>query len=118
MFCLHFNFNPAGVAAGPTRFTIISTVSGGLSRQFLLTKAKNLCSIVFHLLVPGGKCETCMVRPVSSAKFCRLVFQRLLRRPLLLPQSAVMYSLSAPGYLFMPVCELFLLCINRDDRVL
>ena len=29
----------------------------------------------FHLLVPGGKCETWMLRPTSSARRCNAVFQ-------------------------------------------
>ncbi len=29
----------------------------GLPRQLMLMKEKSRCSILFHLLVPGGKCR-------------------------------------------------------------
>src|SRR6266478_6717831 len=35
----------------------------GLARQFWLMKEKSRCSILFHLLVPGGRWQTMMSRP-------------------------------------------------------
>ena len=61
-------FSPVEVAVALIRLTIISTVSNGLPRQFLLIKANIRCSILFHLLVPGGKWDTWIVKPVSFAK--------------------------------------------------
>ena len=39
-------------------FTIIAWVSRGCPRQFRLMKENRRCSILFHLLVPGGKWQT------------------------------------------------------------
>ncbi len=43
-----------------------------------------------HLLVPGGKCATVRVSPVSFATFCNSAFQTRERALLLPPQSAMM----------------------------
>src|ERR1039457_780788 len=40
------------------------------------------CSILFHLLVPGGKWQTETVIPVSSASLCRANFHSLVLLPL------------------------------------
>ena len=37
-------------------------------RQFMEIKLNMRCSILFHLLVPGGKCMTEIARPVSFAR--------------------------------------------------
>jgi hypothetical protein len=37
--------------------------------QFCVMNEKSLCSILFHLLVPGGKCDTVISNPDSSASF-------------------------------------------------
>ena len=34
------------------------------------------CSILFHLLVPGGKWQTVIFRPVSSANSCKATFHK------------------------------------------
>ena len=46
------------------------------------------CSILFHLLVPGGKWQTVTSRPVSSANPWSSTFQSRTRDPLLPPPSA------------------------------
>jgi hypothetical protein len=46
-------------------------------------------SILFHLLVPGGKWQTEISSPVSSERCCNSHFQSLTRAPLLPPESAV-----------------------------
>jgi len=33
------------------------------------------CSILFHLLVPGGRWHTVIPRPVSAAKWASSIFQ-------------------------------------------
>src|SRR5712692_8829919 len=38
------------------------------------------CSILFHLLVPGGKWHTAISSPVSSASFCNSIFHSRSRR--------------------------------------
>jgi len=37
------------------RLTMVARLSRGRPRQFLLIKETLRCSILFHLLVPGGK---------------------------------------------------------------
>jgi hypothetical protein len=53
------------------------------------------CSILFHLLVPGGRWHTLMARPVWAASAASSVFQVRRRLPLAPPQSAVINSRSA-----------------------
>jgi hypothetical protein len=57
----------------------------------------NRCSILFHLLVPGGKWQTSISSSVSSASFCSSTFHSLGRLPLEPPQSAVIVSRGAFG---------------------
>ena len=45
-----------------------------LARQFWLMKEKSRCSILFHLLVPGGRWLTTMSMPSSLASFCNSRF--------------------------------------------
>src|SRR6267142_3263228 len=51
-------------------------------------KEKRRCSILFHLLVPGGRWLTTMSRPSSLASFCSSRFHSLTREPLLPPPPA------------------------------
>ncbi len=46
---------------------------------------KRRCSILFHLLVPGGRWLTTMSRPSSLASFCSSRFHSRTREPLLPP---------------------------------
>src|SRR6266852_7100343 len=64
---------------------------------------KSRCSILFHLLVPGGKWHTVICKPVSSANLCSYTFHSLTRTPLLPPASAVINNCSAAGYAFRPI---------------
>src|SRR5258705_3133779 len=52
-------------------------------------KEKRRCSILFHLLVPGGRWLTTMSRSSSLASFCSSRFHKRTREPLLPPPSAV-----------------------------
>ena len=63
----------------------------------LLIKENKRCSTLFHLLVPGGKWQTEISRPVSSANCCYSHFHSLTRAPLLPPESAVISSRLAFG---------------------
>src|SRR2546427_4720551 len=47
------------------------------------------CSILFHLLVPGGKWHTEMPSPLSLANRCNSTFHRRQRLPFEPPPSAV-----------------------------
>src|ERR1035441_193423 len=69
----------------------------GRPRQFIVIKLNSRCSILFHLLVPGGKWQISNRRPRSSAKSCRATFHNRLRLPLLPPPSAVIISFLARG---------------------
>src|ERR1035441_6028040 len=62
----------------------------------------NRCSTLFHLLVPGGKGQTEIERPVSSANFCNSNFQSRNREPLLPPPSAVTSNARASEYKALP----------------
>src|SRR6266700_1905964 len=64
----------------------------GLPRQFWLIQAKRRCSILFHLLVPGGKWQTVIATPISSASCCSHHFHKRIRAPTLRPPSAVISS--------------------------
>jgi hypothetical protein len=55
------------------------------------------CSILFHLLVPGGKWHTTIFSPVVSARRCSVTFHSRVREPLLPPPSAVMSNSLASG---------------------
>ena len=76
-------FRPVDVRVPAIRFTIVACVNNGLPRQFFVMNEKSRCSILFHLLVPGiqsgaggagrklpgGRWQTLIVSPVSSASF-------------------------------------------------
>src|SRR6187200_673024 len=55
----------------------------------MVMKANRRCSILFHLLVPGGRWVTVIFRSASLAKRCSSRFHSLTCGPLLPPQSAV-----------------------------
>src|SRR5271157_1328292 len=59
------------------------------------------CSILFHLLVPGGKWQTVIFKPVLVARRWSPAFQQR-DRELLLPPSAVINNSVAPAYAFTP----------------
>ena len=82
-----------------------SSEISGLARQLRLMKLNRRCSILFHLLVPGGKWQTWICRPVWSASFCSSVFHSLVRLPLEPPQSAVIVSTVALGKRCLPRCS-------------
>jgi hypothetical protein len=63
---LAFTRRPAAVRVWPIRSTTVSKVRSGRPRQFSVMWQKRRCSILFHLLVPGGKCETWMTRRRSE----------------------------------------------------
>ena len=48
--------------------TTTSWLVNGRPRQFMVIWENSRCSILFHLLVPGGKWQTVISRPVSAAK--------------------------------------------------
>ncbi len=57
------------------RFTTTSRLTRGLPRQFSVMWQNSRCSILFHLLVPGGKWQTVTVSPTSVANAASSDFQ-------------------------------------------
>ena len=51
----------------------------GRPRQFMEMWENSRCSILFHLLVPGGRWQTVMARPVLAARAASPVFQSRVR---------------------------------------
>src|SRR5487761_1833114 len=84
---------------------ITSWLISGLPRQFCEMKENRRCSILFHLLVPGGKRQTLIVSRVVSASRCSSVFHRRRRLPFEPPQSAVIVSVVACGERSRPRCS-------------
>ena len=51
----------------------------GPARQFMEMWENSRCSILFHLLVPGGRWQTVMARPVLAARAASSVFHSRVR---------------------------------------
>src|SRR5512135_3020243 len=90
-------FSPVSVVVAAIGLTITSWLTSGRPRQFWLMNEKSRCSILFHLLVPGGKWHTEIRSPVSSASRCSSTFHRRHRLPLEPPPSAVISNFFAWG---------------------
>ena len=71
--------------------TMTSWLSSGRPRQFIEMCENSRCSILFHLDVPGGKWQTVMSRPVSSARW------RALESPLRWTTKSVPHLAEAGG---------------------
>ena len=61
---------------------MIWRVAKARPRQLRLMNENIRCSILFHLLVPGGKWQTLISSPVSRASCCNAIFHNLTRLPL------------------------------------
>src|SRR5712691_9793277 len=94
---------PVVVVVAAMRLTMTRWLTSGFPRQFWLMKEKSRCSILFHLLVPGGKWHTAIATPVSSANRWSSSFHRRTRDPLLPPPSAVISTVLACGYAVFPM---------------
>ncbi len=46
---------PVSVVVAAMSWTMVRKLRRGLPRQLMLMKEKSRCSILFHLLVPGGR---------------------------------------------------------------
>jgi hypothetical protein len=62
------------VVVAPISSTITSWLGSGRPRQLAEIALNSRCSILFHLLVPGGKWQTVTVSPVSAANRASWVF--------------------------------------------
>src|SRR5512135_514708 len=89
--------SPVFVVVLPIRLTTTSRFTNGRPRQFSVMWQNSQCSILFHLLVPGGKWHTEMWSPTSSASRCNSTIHSRQRVPLEPPPSAVINSLFARG---------------------
>src|SRR3974377_2553321 len=82
--------------------TITSWLVSGLPRQLMEMWANNRCSILFHLLVPGGRWHAVILRPVAAARRASSVFHSRVRYPLEPPPSALIITRGAGGYMGFP----------------
>src|SRR3954453_23485353 len=80
-------FSPVLVVVLPIRLTTTARLRKGFPRQFCVMWQNMRCSILFHLLVPGGKWQTVMRSPRSSANSCSPTFHNRDRMLLLPPPS-------------------------------
>ena len=67
-------FSPVEVRVFAISLTMAACVSKGWPRQFCEMKENRRCSILFHLLVPGGRWHTEIVRPLAVGKALQLPF--------------------------------------------
>ena len=88
--------SPSRVVVWPIKLTTTARLSRGRPRQFRVRWENIRCSILFHLLVPGGKWHTETGNPRRSASSWIATFQSRDRLLLLPPESAVIRSPSAP----------------------
>src|SRR5712692_5899175 len=81
--------SPVVVVVAAISCTMVLKLRKGLPRQFIVMKEKSRCSILFHLLVPGGRWHTVMGTRIVLASSCNSTFHSRTRCPLLPPPSAV-----------------------------
>jgi hypothetical protein len=67
--------SPVRVRVAAMVATTTSWLVNGRPRQFMVIWENSRCSILFHLLVPGGKWQTVISKPVSAAKAASSAFQ-------------------------------------------
>ena len=92
-----WTFNPLRVVVAAMVCTITSWLVRGRPRQFMEMWEKSLCSILFHLDVPGGRWHTVIRRPVRVARAASSVLNIRVREPLEPPPSALISSPVARG---------------------
>src|SRR4030042_6960984 len=95
--------SPDLVRVDAMRFTIVARLTSGFPRQFMAMWEKRRCSILFHLLVPGGKWQTVTARPVRLAKRCNSHLHNRSPGPLLPPASAGINREVAARYAGRPI---------------
>jgi hypothetical protein len=91
------HFRPWAVTVAAIPATASSTVIRGRAFHVLVTWQNRRCSILFHFDVPGGKWQTSITSPVSSARTASWSFQSRQRQALEPPASQVTRSLPACG---------------------
>ena len=88
----------------PLQQTTTMRLVRGRPRQFSVMWQNRRCSILFHLLVPGGKWRTVKFMFNSVANPSSAIFHKRLRLPLLPPPSAVIIKRVARGKRCRPIC--------------
>jgi hypothetical protein len=71
--------SPARVVVAAMVWTTTSWLVRGRPRQFMEMRENSRCSVFFHLLVPGGRWQTVMARPVLAARAASSVFHSRVR---------------------------------------
>ena len=66
---------PVVVVVLAIKLTMACLLNSGWPRQFWVMKLNKRCSILFHLLVPGGKWQTRSFNSIWSANSCSAIFQ-------------------------------------------
>src|SRR5260370_20274262 len=84
--------SPVVVVVAAISCTMVLKLRNGFPRQLSVIKENRRCSILFHLLVPGGRWQTVMGIRNSFASLCSSIFHRRRRWPLLPPPSAGAFS--------------------------
>jgi hypothetical protein len=92
---VHFSPSLVTVAAIPA--TASPAVIRGRARQVRVTWQNRRCPVLFHLLVPGGKCMTSVRSPVPAARTASWSFRKWLRQSLAPPASQTISSRAASG---------------------
>src|SRR2546429_3663739 len=98
---------------------MVLKLRSGFPRQLSVIKENRRCSILFHLLVPGGRWQTVMGIRNSFASLCSSIFHRRRRWPLRSEE----HTSELQSRLHL-VCRLLLekkktfqpLCAQHDDR--
>ncbi len=83
---------PFSVVVLAIRLTMTSWLINGRPLQFSVMWQNIRCSILFHLLVPGGKWQTAIRSPISFDSFCSSTFHSRTRAPLLALKSRTISS--------------------------
>jgi hypothetical protein len=102
---MQWTVSPVVVAVLLIRSTMTWWVERARPRQLRVIWENSRCSILFHLLVPGGRWQTVTCRPVSAAKAASSIFQARVRLPLEPPLSAQMSSCPALDVLLDQVAQ-------------
>jgi hypothetical protein len=84
--------SPVAVVVAAMVWMMTWWLVSGRARQLREIAENSRCSILFHLLVPGGKWQQVICSPVWAASSASPVFHARVRYPLEPPASAVISS--------------------------
>ena len=94
--------SPASVLVCDNNSIIVSSEIKGFPLQLIDMYENSLCSILFHLLVAGGRWFIVMLSPVSSANCCNSFFHSRFLTPFDPPPSDVIRISCLLGYSIFP----------------